>query len=47
MLKDKEKKETFEVIKSFTLDKFYHVGQAIELTKKELIKELLTNKYIK
>jgi hypothetical protein len=40
-------KEEFSVLKSFTFDKHYHVGDVISLSDSGVIKELKINKYIK
>lgn len=40
-------KEDFRVLKSFTLDKHYHIGEIISLSDAGVIKELKINKYIK
>lgn len=39
--------KVFTVLKDLTLNKFYKAGQTIELSNKETIDLLLTNKYIK
>ena len=41
------KKQSFTVLKQFTLDKIYYLGDSIELSEKKTIEKLLTNKYIK
>tara|TARA_R110000782_G_C14572708_1_gene387578 strand:+ start:320 stop:475 length:156 start_codon:yes stop_codon:yes gene_type:complete len=49
-LKEKEKpvkKETYQVVKEFTLDKVYKIKDSIELPKGELKDVLITNKFIK
>jgi hypothetical protein len=50
-VKNKPKKtviiETFTVIRQFTLDKVYYVGDSVQLSKKEQIEQLLIQKYIK
>jgi hypothetical protein len=40
-------KEEFSVLKSFTLDKHYQVGEVVLLSDLGVIKELKINKYIK
>jgi hypothetical protein len=40
-------KQEFRVLKSFTVDKVYHVGDVVLLSDEEVIKELKINKYIK
>jgi hypothetical protein len=40
-------KKEFRVLKSFTVDKVYHVGDVVLLSDEEVIKELKINKYIK
>jgi hypothetical protein len=40
-------KEEFSVLKPFTLDKHYHVGDIVSLSDLGVIKELKINKYIK
>ncbi|WP_296683310.1 hypothetical protein [Flavobacterium sp.] len=42
-----EVKQEFSILKSFTLDKHYHIGDIILLSDKRVIKELKINKYIK
>ncbi len=39
--------QPFSVLKSFTLDKHYHIGDTVSLSDEEVIKELKINKYIK
>lgn len=39
--------QPFSVLKSFTLDKHYHIGDIVSLSDEEVIKELKINKYIK
>lgn len=41
------KMKSFKVLKSFTADKHYRVNSIFESSNKELIKELLNEKYIK
>lgn len=40
-------KEEFRVLKSFTVDKIYNVGDVVSLSDEGVIKELKINKYIK
>lgn len=40
-------KQEFSVLKSFTFDKHYHVGDVVSLSDEGVIKELKINKYIK
>ena len=40
-------KQEFRVLKLFTVDKVYHVGDVVLLSDEEVIKELKINKYIK
>jgi hypothetical protein len=42
-----EVKQEFSILKSFTLDKHYHIGDLISLSDERVIKELKINKYIK
>ena len=46
MAKKKEATK-FSVIVAFTYDKYYHIGDFIFLDDDKLIKQLLTQKYIK
>lgn len=39
--------QQFRVLKSFTVDKFYHVGDVVSLSNEGVIKQLKINKYIK
>ena len=41
------KKQSFKVIKQFTLDKIYNVGSIIELSDKKTINNLISNNLIK
>jgi hypothetical protein len=40
-------KEEFSVLKAFTLDKHYHIGDVVSLSDSGVIKELKINKYLK
>lgn len=39
--------QEFRVLKSFTVDKIYNIGDVVSLSDEEVIKELKINKYIK
>lgn len=47
MAEKEQKKQSFKVIKEFTLDKKYQVSSNIELTDKKTIEKLILNKFIK
>ena len=41
------KKDSYKVVKQFTLEKVYKIGDSIELSKGKLKESLITNKFIK
>ncbi len=43
----KEKEQTFIVLKQFTLDKPYYLGDSIKISNAKVINQLLIQKYIK
>jgi hypothetical protein len=42
-----KKVQTFKVLKPFTVDKLYNIGESVNLTSEKQITYLLTHKFIK